>query len=197
MTNEEMSLRTKEALSSALKSLMTKKPLSKITVSELIKACNINRNTFYYHFQDIYDLLKWTLEQEAIEVIKSMDLFLNPKESINFILDYIEENQHIIACAYDSLGYEHLKRFFYKDVYEITRKLVDTADSQRENPLPSSRKEFVTMFFTEAIAGCLIHYIQFRETWSREETSDSLVQILLGAMNTIARESTAILAVGF
>ncbi|WP_295208123.1 TetR family transcriptional regulator [Ruminococcus sp.] len=39
------------------------KPLSKITVSEIVADCNINRKTFYYHFEDVQSLLKWTLEQ--------------------------------------------------------------------------------------------------------------------------------------
>ena len=33
---------------------MEKKPLSKITVSEIIADCGVNRKTFYYHFEDIY-----------------------------------------------------------------------------------------------------------------------------------------------
>ena len=58
MKHEVTSLNTKKALAAALKELMTKKPLSKITVSDIISVCGVNRKTFYYHFQDIYDLLK-------------------------------------------------------------------------------------------------------------------------------------------
>ena len=57
MTNEEISLNTKKEFAAALKHAMEKKTLSKITVSELITECNVNRKTFYYHFKDIYDLL--------------------------------------------------------------------------------------------------------------------------------------------
>ena len=57
-------------LCDGLKELMRRKPFSKITVSELIKTCNVNRKTFYYHFEDIYDLLKWMLEQEAVAVVR-------------------------------------------------------------------------------------------------------------------------------
>ena len=58
LTNEEITLTTKQ------------KPFSKITVSELINECNVNRKTFYYHFQDIFELLKWTFEQEAFSIVK-------------------------------------------------------------------------------------------------------------------------------
>ena len=57
MTHEEISLRTKKVLCASLKNQMMHKTFSKITVTELIRDCNINRKTFYYHFQDIYDLL--------------------------------------------------------------------------------------------------------------------------------------------
>ncbi len=58
MTNEEVSYNTKKALADTLKELMTRKPFSKITVSEIIRECNVNRKTFYYHFEDIYIFIK-------------------------------------------------------------------------------------------------------------------------------------------
>ena len=48
----------KKTLAVSLKRFMEKKPLSKITVSEIIADCGVNRKTFYYHFEDIYALLK-------------------------------------------------------------------------------------------------------------------------------------------
>ena len=51
-----MSQTTKWAMAMALKCIMTQKPLSKITIADITEACGINRMTFYYHFQDIYDL---------------------------------------------------------------------------------------------------------------------------------------------
>lgn len=107
-----MSLKTKRALVDALKHAMEHKKLSKITVSELITACNINRKTFYYHFHNIYELLKWMLEQEAIEVVKNFDLVVSTEEALRFVMDYVDNNRHIINGAFDAMGYEEIKRFF-------------------------------------------------------------------------------------
>ena len=52
-----MSQTTKRALAQSLKRLMARKPLSKITISDITEDCGISRMTFYYHFQDIYDLI--------------------------------------------------------------------------------------------------------------------------------------------
>ena len=53
MKQKEMSLATKWELAAVLKKLMAHKPISKITVRELVAECGINRNSFYYHFEDI------------------------------------------------------------------------------------------------------------------------------------------------
>ena len=84
MKHDATTLRTKKALAESLKNLMQSKPFSKITVSEITRDCGVNRKTFYYHFEDVYDLLKWMLEQEAIEVVKNFDLFVNLEEAITF-----------------------------------------------------------------------------------------------------------------
>lgn len=62
MKHSDISLHTKRALADALKRAMKQKPFQKITVSELVRACDVNRKTFYYHFDDIYMLLKWMFE---------------------------------------------------------------------------------------------------------------------------------------
>ena len=56
---------TKLALANALKKLLQKKFLDDITVKELVEECEVNRQTFYYHFQDIYDLVEWACEEDA------------------------------------------------------------------------------------------------------------------------------------
>ena len=78
MRHEVTTLNTKKALAASLKRFMEKKPLSKITVSEIIADCGVNRKTFYYHFEDIYALL----EEEAVEVVKQFDLLADYREAV-------------------------------------------------------------------------------------------------------------------
>ena len=190
MKNEELSLRTKEKLSTALKAAMEKKPLSKVTVSELIKACNINRNTFYYHFDDVYALLKWMLEQEAIEVVKKIDLLVNTEEAIRFVLDYVDKNQHIIACAYDSMGHEELKRFFYTDMSDIVKGVIDECERELAVKADPRYKEFLTMFYTEAFANSLIHNLKNPGQWEREELIQNLLMICQVSMHEMLKANT-------
>lgn len=159
MKHEEISLRTKISLSKALKKLLEKKPLNKITVADIIKECNVNRNTFYYHFSDIYDLFQWTLEYESVEVIKQFDLAINFEEALAFTIDYIKSNKHILNSVYDTLGQEKLKQFVKHDFENVTKKLVDVTLEQLDRSLSHSYKEFLIQFYSSSIANTFIAYI--------------------------------------
>ena len=63
-----MSQITKRALEQSLKNLSLKKPLNKITINDITEDCGISRRTFYYHFQDIYDLVEWCCREYGLTV---------------------------------------------------------------------------------------------------------------------------------
>lgn len=88
MKHEITSLSTKKTLAESLKRFMKTKSLSKITVSEIATDCGLNRKTFYYHFENIYSLLKWIFENEAIEAAKHFVLTLDYEKAILFVMDY-------------------------------------------------------------------------------------------------------------
>ena len=148
MTHEQSTLQTKTALAASLKKYMLKKPLGKITVSEIIADCNVNRKTFYYHFEDIYALLKWMLEQEAIEVVKNFDLLIDYEDVVRFVIGYVKNNAHILNCAYDSMGRDELKRFFYNDFVALAVMMIDDTQKRYGLSVDEDFKKFLCDFFS-------------------------------------------------
>ncbi len=61
---------TKRQLCDSLKALMGQKPLEKITIREVTEGCGLQRQAFYYHFEDIYDLVRWMFQQEAVSLLQ-------------------------------------------------------------------------------------------------------------------------------
>lgn len=177
MTNDELSLKTKKSLAAALKSAMENKKLSKISVSELCAACEINRKTFYYHFVDIYDLLKWMLEQEAVEVVKNFDFVVDTEEAIRFVMDYADKNKHIINGAFDTMGYEEIKRFFYNDLFSVVYGAIEQGEEELSVHMEPQFKKFLASFYTEATAGLLIEWTKNRRVQDRETTLQNLLLI--------------------
>ncbi len=169
MKHEITTMNTKKSLANALRRAMEKKTFSKITVSEIIEDCGVNRKTFYYHFRDIYDLLRWMLEQDAIEIVKKFDLIEDYSEAINFVMNYVEENEHIINCAYDSIGHDHVKSFFYSDFIALMNSLIVSAEKRMGRTLTDSYRDFLSKFYTEALSGMLMEWICRKNTIDRDQ----------------------------
>lgn len=189
MKQEEATLRTKTALAASLKKYMAKKPLGKITVSEIIADCDVNRKTFYYHFENIYALLKWMLEQEAIEVVKKFDLMIDYEDAVRFVIDYVEENAHILNCAYDNMGRDELKRFFYNDFVSIVRNLVDDCQERHGLKVDESFKVFICDFLTEATAGMLVNAFKEKKKVQHSSVTHNMAIILNSLPDILKRAS--------
>ncbi|MGN1277577.1 MAG: TetR family transcriptional regulator, partial [Floccifex sp.] len=56
--------RTEKLIMNSFLSLLEKKPYNKITVKDIVEDCQVNRNTFYYHFHDIPDVLEKYLKED-------------------------------------------------------------------------------------------------------------------------------------
>lgn len=179
---------TKKLMAESLKRFMIKKPFSKITVSEIINDCGVNRKTFYYHFQDIYELLKWMFEEEAIEIVKHFNLITDYEEALVFVMDYIEENDYIINCAYDSLGRNSMKQFFNADFNEIIFSLITKVEANFNTTLDAEYKKFLCSFYVEALSGALIDWIKNRKNRNREQMTEYLVSTIKGSLTGILKK---------
>lgn len=192
MKYEVTSLNTKKLFAEALKQIVVQKSFSKVTVSELIRVCNVNRKTFYYHFTDVYDLLKWTLEQEAIDVVKNFDLIIDYEEAILFAMDYIEKNDVFLNNIYYSVSRDELKRFFYADFIEITTSVIKKIEELTEITVPKEFETFLSSFYTEAIAGTLLEWIVNKEKHDKQQVINYIFLIFRTALpETIKQYSSS------
>lgn len=74
--------RTKTAIIDSFWQLLEEHPYNRITVKSIVELCQINRNTFYYHFRDIPDLLETTIKQDADLIIRTYGKFGSPLDCL-------------------------------------------------------------------------------------------------------------------
>ena len=177
MKYEATSYNTKKMLGNTLKNLMKKKSLNKISVSEIVNECHLNRKTFYYHFADIYDLLMWVFDEEAVEVVKCFYSLSDYEDAIYFVLDYIEKNDYLIKSTLDSIGQEGIKRFFIKDFIDYNQTLITTIEHEAERTLPEDIKQFLNIYISEAIAGLLLDWIRGNTQIDKDSYVNNIVLI--------------------
>ena len=192
MKHEITTLNTKRMLAASLKGFMEKKSLSKITVSEIIADCGVNRKTFYYHFQDIYALLKWMLEQESIEIIRRFDLLEDCREAVLFIMNYVQHNRHLLCCAYDSMGRDELRRFFCMDFIGIIRTLIDTTEMQLGLHTEEDFKIFLAHLYAEAISGLLVSEFTGKENHDPEKAVEYFSLIIKSSIAGALKDAASL-----
>lgn len=171
---------TRRAISEALKALMLQKPLDKITIGEIMDACGMRRQHFYYYFTDIYDLLRWTFEEEALQLRREQSGDLPWQEGLLQLFHYIADHRAICLCALDSLGREYLKQLFETDISGIVRRTVDRLARENGFPENAAMEDTAVRFLTLALAGVM-------ESWLRGELTQTPEE-LIGIFSTIFQD---------
>ena len=85
------------------------------------------------------------------------------------MLDYMEQNAQMLNNVYHSVGRDELKRFFYLDFFGLIHSAVDQAEKIEKISVSESFKTFLCQFYTEAVAGILLHWIAQRSIQNREQ----------------------------
>jgi probable dihydroxyacetone kinase regulator len=169
---------TKRALSQSLKNLMKKKPLSKITVKDIIKDCGVNRRTLYYHFSDIYDLLEWTLVTEVKEILGENKTYDTWQKGFLSILNYIKDNKEIILNAFNSLDRNRLEDHLYDYVSKLIYNVVE--DLSKDLNVSQEVKMDVVKFYEIALTGVIIYWIKNDMYEDPKKLTDKLSKIIQG-----------------
>lgn len=152
-----MAQTTKKALAQALKELLGEKPLDKITVVDIVNRCEVNRQTFYYHFQDIYDLIEWIFLNETTKALSDNKTYDTWQVGFLDVFDYIIANKKLIQNLYKSIAREQLETFLYKEVYNLLISIVN--EKAKGMKVRENDKAFIANFFKYALVGLVLDWI--------------------------------------
>jgi len=181
---------TKLQMAQALKRLIKDRPFSKITVQDIVAECNINRNTFYYHFENNYDLLSFAYE---LEVQNISEAFRNANaslpEGMDFVLDYIDANIQLCQCAYESLGEQQLKIIFEKDLRVFVRAIIDYFAEECAKEFSEDFKTFVGYSFTNLLSAQIIWYIKHNGDLDKEIFKQCLQPFFTASLKSVMEEA--------
>lgn len=118
-----MSNFTKLAITESFIQLSKEMPIEKITVTKITDKCGINRNTFYYYYQDVYALLEEIIytKSEKLFVLDEENIPDSWKSNLRLIGQYARKNEDFIKSVYQSMGRDtfgdYLEDISYKSVY--------------------------------------------------------------------------------
>ena len=148
---------TKQAIAESLKHLLLKKPITKITINDITEDCHISRMTFYYHFNDIYDLVEWVCEEDARAALSDNRTLDTWQHGFTALLETVRENKSFILNVYRSVDRmqieQYLKRVTERLLLAIINEQTDGISISDEN------KRYIANFFTYGFIGIMLEWI--------------------------------------
>ena len=173
--------RTETAIIDCFWQLLDEKPYNKITVKNIVERCQVNRNTFYYHFQDIPELLERVIKQEADEIIKDYTQFKKIDDCITPIIQISLSKKNAILNIYHSVHRDiflsHLNRmtlyFVDKYINIITENL----------PMHPYDKSLLIRFYKSALIGIFLDWLDENMNYDIAEAFSRISDLFSGAID--------------
>lgn len=162
---------TRKVILSTFNDLLETTPFEKITVSAIIKASGISRNTFYYHFRDIYDLLDNWLRMKLGQY-ESAEEGETWEEQIKALLHSCVENKRRVYHLYDSISRGRMEQFVFSSTNDLVSAYVRAYAEGRN--VPPQRIDAVVDICRYAIIGFFLHFLWNGMTADIDKSVDEL-----------------------
>ena len=170
---------SKMVLKESLLKLMTDKPINKITIKEICELADVNRGTFYAHYNDQYDLLRQIQDEFADEVKelkeKKETKVMSSVEMITELVSYFGEQRSLCKIIFNTTG-----------DYELINKLMDNAyvsflDEWRQKlkNVSETQMEMLYMFISNGSAAIIRHWV----LGDMEETPKEVAKFIMQVSN--------------
>lgn len=154
-----MPLTTKQALAASLKKLLAKRGLEKITVKDIVEDCGVNRQTFYYHFHDVYALIEWIFQDAADRLAGDG---LNEQDwtaGLESLMAYLRQERALVLNVYHSVSHEAVVDYIKRVLRPYVRVVVTVQAECMEQLARRENVDFVTDMFTLAAAGVITEWL--------------------------------------
>ena len=149
---------TKAALEESLKRLLLKKPLDKITITDITTDCGISRMAFYYHFKDIYDLVEWSCVEDGTKALQGKKTYDSWTEGLTQIFEAVLENKPFIMNVYRNVDRERMERYLYHLTYDLIVGVVQ--EKSKDLDISGEDKKFIANFYKYGFVGIMLEWIQ-------------------------------------
>ncbi|SDC35226.1 transcriptional regulator, TetR family [Pelagirhabdus alkalitolerans] len=150
------SIITKKIIANAFKRLMDKRSFDKISVSDIMKLADLRRQTFYYHFQDKFELLEWIYQSETKENITDFIHYERWDRIIDLLFHYFYSNKAFYRNALSINDQNAFIDYLYQNISELYRHAFIHED-------PEAKKtdiDILASFYAHGFVGLIKEWIE-------------------------------------
>lgn len=170
-----MAIKTKKAILNTFQEMLEEMPFDKITVTELTKRAEISHNTFYYHYEDIYELLRDWLQQVLQPYFAAADSIEAWEDVTKRVLRLAAGHPRIVYHLLNSLSREQMENYFFQRTEDIFHEtILARADA---NSLTEKQIGEIADFCRYAYLGFLLRFVWNRMNADVDKTVSDLSRL--------------------
>lgn len=148
---------TKDLIKKEFMKLLDEKKLDNITVTELAQKCQIERKTFYYHYENLEQLIREIFESELDIVIEEFNEHLSWEDSFILAAKFILDNENSIRHIYQSDYKADVEKYVFSMAGEVISKYV--SHIAKETRAKDIDIKLISYFYQCALSSALIQWI--------------------------------------
>jgi probable dihydroxyacetone kinase regulator len=169
---------TKKAIVEAFVELLNETSFDKISVVDIAGRCGINRNTFYYHYPDIYALVDELFRTETQKIVELNENYDSWQEGFLQAVRFARANKKAIYHIYNSINRDRLEKY----LYDVTLNSITAFVNKHAEDLYVSEKDVnaLSVFYTAALIGLVKNWLQDSMRMDLEDYIDEMGRLLDG-----------------
>ena len=174
------SLTTKKAIALAFREILKEKSLSKITINDIAQKSDINRQTFYYHFKDVYDLVEWICLTESDNILKQKVDYSSWQEAFLNLFLLLKQDQSFVQSIYHNVSYDLLAKNIYKLVFPIIYNVV----KNKTNNIKIKEEDliFIADFYKYSFVAIVLKWVEDGMEKDPQEIVNRVSDIVTGTI---------------
>ena len=149
---------TSKAIEESFIRLLNERPLDKITIKDIVDDCGISRNTFYYHFQDIYDLVEWSCLEDARKALEEKKTHDTWQQGFIQIFKAVQENKPFIMNVYHCVDREQVEKYLKPLTDNLLMGVID--EESVDMKVREEDKKFIARVYSYSFIGLMLDWIK-------------------------------------
>jgi AcrR family transcriptional regulator len=171
--------RTRTSIMAAFAQLLEERPMNKITVKDIVDRCDINRNTFYYHFPDIPSLLQEMMEEKVNTLIETHCTLGRPLDCIKPALQYGMAHKQAVLHVYRAVPRESFLIYMNRLAQHMVDEYFDTIS--KAVSIPAEDAEILNRYYKCMVVGCLLDWLDAAMRYDLEANMERICFLMEGA----------------
>lgn len=168
-----------EIFAESLRKMLENKVLDRITIKDIVKDCGVSRQTFYYHFTDIYQIVEWVYTEMVSEALTNNRSFDTWQHGYYRVHESMRNDKLLFTSACRSIKREFLESFMYKVQYDVIYPMVEV--QARGIAVDRKHKEFVARFYCLAFVAMDLEWVQNGMKEDPAEITEAVATLLRGS----------------